>query len=80
MSNSNRSSSASVVVNNTAIDSIGGASKVLRVRGGGGVSSIGGRRSFGSSTRNIISSRPQKHKNQLRLAFINMPLIKIGTP
>jgi len=56
--NSNGSSFASVVVDNTAIDSIRGASKVLRVRGGGGVSSIRGRRSFGSSMRNIISFRP----------------------
>ena len=58
MSNSNGSSSAGVVVDNTAIDSIRGAAKVLRAGGGGGVGSIGGRRSFGSGIRNIISSRP----------------------
>jgi hypothetical protein len=58
MSNSNRSSSASIVVDNTAIDSIRGAAKVLRARGGGGIGSIGGRRSFGSGTRNIISFKP----------------------
>jgi hypothetical protein len=77
MSNSNRSSSIGVVVDNTVMDSIGGAAKVPRVGGGGGVGSIGGRRSFGSGTRNIISSRPQKHRNQLRLGFINMPLVEI---
>jgi hypothetical protein len=58
VSNSNRSSSVSVVVDNIAIDSIKGTAKVLRVRGGGRVSSIKGKRSFGSGTRNIISFKP----------------------